>query len=972
MADTQLNGALARLHAWRESQTLAEAPDAELLQRFTAAGEEAAFAALLRRHGPMVLGVCRRLLGHAQDAEDAYQATFLVLARKAACVRKRASVGSFLHGVAHRLALKARAQGVQRQVRERRAADMRSKKPDVEAAWQEVQTALDAALEDMPERYRSALVLCYLEGKSHQEAADLLGCPLPTLRTRVARGRKLLRDRLAGRGLTLSATALAALLVAGTAPAAAPAALARATLKAALSFAAGKAAAALCSNSVAGLAEGGLKAMSQSKLKVSLAVLLAAGFLSGAAALAHGFLAQDKSPARDRVPAAAAKAAESGDVEVAGRVLDPDCKPLAGAHLFWPRLLREPPMTEDDITWDRKADSAADGTFRLKLARNDLRRDFPTPLVAAANGFGVDWVQLSQDDAAGERTFRLTRDVPIRGRLQDTQGKPLAGARVQVIGILEPDNGKLDTFLAGWKQNWQDAERLNMKKRLYGPLDKLFSVSSADKDGRFQITGAGAERLVQVQVEGPAAKTCLYVVTRPGVDTKAINAAVLDGIPKELRIPGQPPLLHGTSFDYVAGPARRLEGTVREAGTGTPLAGMPIMASGDFNSGSMAVSDAKGRFTLTGLPKRETYDIHVSPPKGSSLLARTVRLPDDGGLGPISCDIELARGVLVTGRLIDRATGKGIKGGLRFAPLPGNKYFGKKPVYDSYRYERFTHDIDSEGRFRIVVMPSAGVLLVQAYTTGPKINGVAVNPYKQVELDAADRERIKPFQSGESRSFTAADNTYESLSLQHAIKVLALPEGAAPTTCELFAERGSTLSVHVLDTEGKPLAGATVSGMTASWPITFTLEGADCVAYALDPKKPRRLLFLHPGRKLAGTLTVRGDEKEAPTVRLMATGSVRGRALDLDGRPVAGADVRLSYADEAADELIRHLKANDKPVRTDKDGRFLLEGLVPDVKFGLGVYQGKKLLVGEPRIGLREVKLGATLDLGDFRTKPGS
>jgi RNA polymerase sigma factor (sigma-70 family) len=970
MADATIHGALRHLHAWRQTQALAEAPDAELLERFADRNEEAAFAALLRRHGPMVLGVSRRILQRYQDAEDVFQATFLILARKAAAVRKRESVGSFLHGVAHRLAVRARAQGVRRQARERQAADMHGKRTNVEAAWQEVQSALDAALEELPEKYRTALVLCYLEGKTHAEAADLLGCPLATVRTRVARGRKLLRQRLTAHGLNLSAAALAALLLASASPAVPPAALAGATLKAALPFAAGQAAGTLCSAAVAGLVEGGLKAMSVGKTKGMLVLLLTAGVLAGAAALGHGVLATGQPPGEgDRRAApgdkpAAAKAADAGEVEVTGKVLDPDRKPVAGARLYWVRLLNNPPRSEEDLTWDRKAVTAADGTFRLKVSYSGLPPDARLPLIVAADGFGVDWADVPRDGAGVEKTFRLVKDVPIRGRLLDTQGKPLAGVRVWVSSIMPPDDDNLDAFLTGWKQDWQDA--LRVRRPLYAPLKGVLPAVKADNDGRFELTGAGAERVVLVDVHGPSTpKTTLYIVNRPGFDPRPINAGTAS-------IPGPPPLLHAGTFDYVAGPTRVVEGVVREAGTGKPLAGVSVHALGDFRSGVFTTTDAKGHYLLSGLPKGKDYNIYAEPPKGSSLLPRMLRPADDGGLGPLPFDIDLARGVVITGRLIDRATGKGVKGGIRYAPLPDNKFFGKKPGYDSYRYERFTHDVDSQGRFRIVVIPGSGVLMAQAYPDGPKINGVLIKPYKQAEFDAADRERVKVVENGHDRRYQAAGNSLEFLSTENAVKVVDLPEGAPPTTCDLFVERGTTLKVRVEDADGKPLPGAMVSGMTASWPITYTLEGSGCTAYALDPKRPRELMFLHPGRNVAGALTLRGDEKEPVSVKLVPTGALKGRVLDQDGQPVAGAEVRFSYEAETGDQLYRHQKPPREPVRTDADGRFRLDGLIPDAKFGLGISKGKTFLVGEPRLGLRQVKSGATLDLGEFRTRPGS
>src|SRR5947209_3430602 len=208
MAKAQLGGILRHLGELCATHAVAETSDAELLGRFADRHEEAAFTGLLRRHGPMVWAVSRRVLPDVQDAEDVFQAAFLLLARKAASIRKRESVGSWLHGVALHLARKAKTRGARRQAHEKRAADMRDTRPRSEAVRREVQEALDRALQDLPERYRSALVLCYLEGKAHEEAARLLGCPLTTLRTRVARGRKLLRDRLTSHGLTLSAAGL--------------------------------------------------------------------------------------------------------------------------------------------------------------------------------------------------------------------------------------------------------------------------------------------------------------------------------------------------------------------------------------------------------------------------------------------------------------------------------------------------------------------------------------------------------------------------------------------------------------------------------------------------------------------------------------------------------------------------------------------------------------------------------------------
>ncbi len=244
--------------------------DGQLLARFLDSREEAAFAALLCRHGPMVLGVCRRLLGHVQDAEDAFQATFLVLARKAASVLKRESVGSFLYGVAYRTALRARARALRRRATERQVQDM----PHPEVAPAEArdwQPLLDEALNGLPEKYRAAVVLCDLEGRSRREAARALRLPEGTLSSRLATARRMLARRLARSGLSLSGGALAA-MVAERAAAAVPASLLKATAQAAVLIAAGQAAAVLTPAAL--LMNEVLKAMLLTKLKVAVAVML--------------------------------------------------------------------------------------------------------------------------------------------------------------------------------------------------------------------------------------------------------------------------------------------------------------------------------------------------------------------------------------------------------------------------------------------------------------------------------------------------------------------------------------------------------------------------------------------------------------------------------------------------------------------------------------------------------------------------
>ena len=280
--------------------------DGQLLGCFIDHRDEAAFAAILQRHGPMVWGVCRRLLPH-HDAEDAFQATFLVLVRKAASVRPRGMVANWLYGAAHRVALHSRRTTARRRSRERQVTPMPEPGGAEQEPWHDLLPLLDQELARLPDKYRVAIVLCDLEGKTRKEAARQLGCPEGTLAARLARGRVLLAKGLARQGFVVFGGAVAAVLSQSAASASVPPSVVSSTIKAASVFAAGQAAGVVPAR-VAALAKGALKAMLLCKLKVVAAVVAALAVV----ALGGGLLYRVQVTAEAAAPSPTALAPQVG------------------------------------------------------------------------------------------------------------------------------------------------------------------------------------------------------------------------------------------------------------------------------------------------------------------------------------------------------------------------------------------------------------------------------------------------------------------------------------------------------------------------------------------------------------------------------------------------------------------------------------------------------------------------------------
>jgi RNA polymerase sigma factor (sigma-70 family) len=362
MPQRQRNSVLGHLRRLALRHDGAMLTDGELMERYVAARDHDAFEVLLRRHGPTVLGVCRRILGNDADAHDAFQATFLVFVRKAASVRRREAVGNWFYGVAHKTALKAKFLQRQRRAKERQAPATSDAGP-ADDARQELLARLDGAVVLLPDKYRAPVVLCDLEGLPLKEAARQLGCPPGTVASRLARARQLLARRLARPDLPLGGGTLALTATQGTTSAGVPADWVAAAVQLATGAAAGKAAPGAGFATVFELADKVLSAMRAAKLLAPASWLLALAVLGGGAGLLARTLPTALPEGRSPVVRQAGRARSDMEALRATWVIvhgARDGEPLSEVELrWWKRMV----ISGERIT--RGAGELQEGTFTI-------------------------------------------------------------------------------------------------------------------------------------------------------------------------------------------------------------------------------------------------------------------------------------------------------------------------------------------------------------------------------------------------------------------------------------------------------------------------------------------------------------------------------------------------------------------------------------------------------------------------------
>ena len=977
MASVRRDAALRQIDRLFDEGTLAGLSDIRLLERYIAHRDELAFEALVRRHGPMVLGVCRRVLDDSNDADDAFQAAFLLLARKARSIRADGTLGGWLHRVAWRIAIQLRCEAARRRDQERRAAELAGELITYGAGQDDSAAVIHQEIDRLPDRYRRPVVLCYLEDMTYQRAASHLRWSEATTRGRLARARELLRARLSRRGVTLAGAGLSIAGASSSQASAVSGALIRTTVRARRQIALGEAATGAVSTTSIVLMKQAARGMMIARFKAIAAAALAIATLAGLASVLAASMAGNEGtrpsvsrPIVKEVPApllaeGPEKAGVDETIVFRGRVLAPDGKPAAGAAIS----TVAPRPGEDDAEPILRAKAAQDGTFRFAIAReafDDVTGRSPWSMLtvlASAEGLGLDWVEV-HDPPRDELTLRLVDDsVPIAGRILDLQGRPVVGAKVTRGRIVAEGPEGIDPYLRLMRDDPMAASNHRFARSYHGAYGLPGRPSSVvtDAQGRFRLAGIGRDRIVDLNVEGPTIQSAtVAAMTR---DAAAVS------MPKTFF---RPRTVHGATFDGLTPPGRALTGVVTDRRTGRPLAGVKVAGK---ETNARTTTDAGGRYTLPGFPKGKSYGLTVLASLKPPYFVTCRDVSDTAGLDPLRTDVDCEPGIPMRLKLIDKETGQAPKRAeVTYWPLYPNPHTrevpGLAPVQSSGAYS--VGALQADGTYLLGVLPGPGAVRVLA--DGEMYRPACVDPaafFKDGARAGGDsrfgnRKWLVVAQGDDGRSFSPQE-------VYSAIVLVNPPEGSGPITAESVLERDRKREVRVLGPDGALAAGATAQDFAA--PERY--EGIEATAtpgvlaiWRLNPMRPRRFLFRHDGRKLVGCLVARGDESEPYTVKLQPWATLTGRLIDAQGHPRPDVQLFTSAWQEDLGNPARGLLPTG--LKTDKPRPIpASRGLVPRREYS-GIATSRKEGIGYLGTAIDRVVLepGQTRDLGDVRARP--
>jgi RNA polymerase sigma factor (sigma-70 family) len=925
--------------------------DRQLLERFNTGPDhmaEAAFATLITRHGPMVYRVCLQLLHDRHHAEDAFQAVFLVLARRARSIRDPEKLSNWLHGVALRTARCLRQQVERRLKREgtellTEIAGAGSSEPvsssiapEQQLLNREQSELLHAEINRLPQNYRLPILLCYFQGLTLDEAAHQLAWPQGTFRGRLAAARHKLKRALVRRGVMLPSAILPNLP--GSRPAAVHMArsLAHTTARAAMQLVAGEMVTTRCSTTALFLAEQVARAMAWKTVRLpifTLATLLSAG-------TALGYLGDLSPTTKADPPAAPAVApahpadAKPGRMIVTGRVLDPDGKPVVGAAVDIMGRPRRRWLNSDEFLESRivlgSGTSDTNGHLHIDAARSSGVGFFEVYAVSLVPGFGLASIELNPNALQPVAELRLRREQVIEGRLVDINGAAAAGVELKVesIGKLT-DKGTYDGVRLGWSTRPKE-------------LRAWPSKTMTDQDGRFRLAGIGRDLQVNLGVRDLrfAQQTIHIETNQQPVALKATKALT---------------------------PATFVEGRILAADTGQPIphAVVDLRAGESFintKNQARARANDRGHFVLNVAPGKYGR-ISVYPPDGQPYLVAQAEFEWTKGTLKKTMDIKLVRGVLIEGKVTEQGSGRPLEdAAVQYIPA---KY--RDDVISGYSAVVATK---SDGSYQIAVSPGKGYLFIYGATP-------------DYILKSVGSQTLHYGKPGGKRYYAHELIAYEAKA------------GEAPYRQPVQLRRGKTVKGRLIGPDGQTIDKAEAIALLhfnyfhLNWrgDLTIHVRDGQFELHGLDPEKASRVSFLDADHQWGATVELSGKSaNEDLTVRLQPCGQAKVRLVGPDHKPIENTFPHLELIGTPGQADWSSNKAHENELiadaaylpnldrkhywngpRTNAQGDIILPDLIPGATYRISDTSTRN--VPTKGIQIRKdftVKPGETVDLGDI------
>jgi beta-lactamase regulating signal transducer with metallopeptidase domain len=654
---------------------------------------------------------------------------------------------------------------------------------------------------------------------------------------------------------------------------------------------------------------------------------------------------------------------DARQITVRGKVLSPEGQPVANATVraavdHWAML--DSIVSHDGKLPVPETKTDANGQFTISFttqpygdlsALNRRWRDIWkwTNIAASAPGYGAAWVTYRDIQPDRPITLQLVPDVPVKGRVVDAAGKPVAGLDIAVAkdNVEAAKDENLTPWLAGIKEGQLPWVVVNLSPREIEPaLIGVPKQVTTDAEGRFEIRGVGRERHFDLRFKSESASyRIIGVVTRL---MQPIERVILSS-GYERSEPAKEPLF-GAEFTVTATPSRPIVGVVRDAKTKKPLAGVSVesdkLADYPFVSHRVlkTTTDAEGRYRLVGMPKGKDNRLVIVPNDDQPYLMREVKVPDTEGLGPITVDVELHRGVWITGRVTEKTTGRPVRARLYYLPFRSNASAKATPEFgDNFNADGYQGRYESrgDGSYRLVGLPGRAIVGAECdlreYRVGVGADAIH-DPLKEKHFD------------------TYANPIHPGPSWPHVMKEINLPADAQSATVDLEVDPGQSMRVTMVDPDGKPIGGVDVDGAASSHHGVQTIDEPTFEVMNLAPGETRRLVFRDDKRKLGLVTQIKADDPRPQpiVIQLQPAGTLKGRLLSPDGTPAAGTSVEAIVlpSGDFGQEL--------PGVTTDSQGRFQYM-LLPGANYSLRV-QG----------GTMRVKLIDQVDFveGDLSVKP--